>query len=240
MIISKRLRNFKALKENLNSQVSLEAFFKNLSDYIHTAKAKFNESIDLCIKIGLDPKKSDQVIKSSCILPNGSGKASAIAAFTSSSNSESLIASGAKYAGGEDLIEKIFSKQIIPGKDFSLCLASPDMMVKLGKIARILGPKGLMPNVKLGTVAEDLVNATKEAIKGRAELKTDKLGYIRLSIGRIDFEQDKIKSNLLAIYEALKAIKPASIKGTYFLELRLSSTLMGRSFAIKMSDIYNA
>ena len=155
-------------------------------------------------------------------------------------NNDSLISAGAKYAGGDELIDRIVTKQLIPGKDFSLCLASPEMMVKLGKIARILGPKGIMPNAKLGTVSEDLVGSVSDAIKGRAELRTDKLGYIRLSVGRIDFDHNKLKGNILAVYEALKAVKPASIKGTYFVGLKLSSTMMGRSFSIKMSDIYNS
>lgn len=240
MAVSKRLRNFSALTENLHSAVSLDVFFKHLSDYAQAGKAKFNESVDVCFRIGLDPKKSDQIIKSSCVLPNGSGKNVSIAAFTSSANVASFISAGAKYAGGDDLIERIVNKELVPGKDFSLCLASPDMMVKLGKIARILGPKGIMPNAKLGTVSENLVSSIEDAIKGRAELRTDKLGYIRLSVGRIDFGSEKLKGNLIAVYEALKAARPASIKGTYFLGLRLSSTMMGRSFSVKMSDIYNS
>jgi large subunit ribosomal protein L1 len=240
MVVSKRLRSCTILEDNLHTVVAMDVFFKKLDDYRVAGKAKFDESVDVCFKIGSDPKKSDQVIKTSCILPNGSGKTVSIAVFSSSANNEALIKAGAKYAGGDDLIEKIFNKEIIPGRDFTLCLASPDMMVKLGKIARVLGPKGVMPNAKLGTVSENLSSAISDAIKGRAELRTDKFGYIRLSIGRIGFDNQKIKANLLSVYEALKVAKPVSIKGTYFVGLKLSSTMMGRSFSIKMSDIYNA
>ncbi len=240
MSVSKRLRSCTILQDNLHSVVGIDIFFNNLDAYRINGKAKFDESIDVCFKIGSDPKKSDQVIKTSCTLPNGSGKSVSIAVFSSSANNDSLVKAGAKYAGGDDLIEKIFAKEIVPGRDFSLCLASPDMMVKLGKIARILGPKGIMPNAKLGTVSENLLVSVENAMKGRAELRTDKLGYIRLSIGRASFDNSKIKGNLLAVYEALKAAKPASIKGTYFVGLKMSSTMMGRSFSVKMSDIYNA
>jgi large subunit ribosomal protein L1 len=240
MGVSKRLRSCTIFQDNLHSVVGMDVFFNNLDLYRINGQAKFDESIDVCFKIGSDPKKSDQVIKTSCTLPNGSGKSVSIAVFSSSVNNESFIKAGAKYAGGDDLIEKIFAKEIVPGRDFSLCLASPDMMVKLGKIARILGPKGIMPNAKLGTVSENLLVSVEDAMKGRAELRTDKLGYIRLSIGRISFDNNKIKGNLLSVYEALKLAKPVSIKGTYLVGLKISSTMMGRSFSVKMSDIYNA
>jgi len=239
MVVSRRLRKSNIF-DGVSKVLSMDEIFKKIDEYRVAGKANFDESIDICFKIGSDPKKSDQVIKTSCTLPNGSGRKVSIAVFTSSVNNDDLIKGGAKYVGGDDLIEKIFNKELVPGRDFSLCFASTDMMVKLAKVARILGPKGIMPNAKLGTVSENLLASVSDAMKGRAELRTDKFGYIKLSVGRISFDNKKIMENILSVYNALKIAKPASIKGTYFVSLKLSSTMMNGSFSVKMSDIYNA
>lgn len=243
MKIQKRTRGFSEKLTDLikkdSETLSIEDALKVIDLYRSGFKAKFDESVDLSFRMGLDPKKSDQTIKSSCVLPHGNGKKPSILAITSS-DSDLLLSLGAKYAGGEDMIEKISTNSITPGKDFSIVITTVDMVPKVSKIAKILGPKGMMPNAKLGTVSNNLQVLVKEILSGRVDLKSDKHGFVKLSVGKLGFSNEMIRENIVSIYESLKHAKPSTVKANYFLGMCLSSTMMPTSIQVKMSSFYNS
>lgn len=187
------------------------------------ATAKFNESIDVAVQLGIDARKSDQVVRGSVVLPSGTGKTIRVAVFASGENAEKAKAAGADIVGLEDLADKIKSGDM----PFDIVVASPETMRIVGSLGQILGPRGLMPNPKVGTVTPDVAKAVKNAKAGQIQYRTDKGGIVHSSIGRKSFEDVDLKKNLIALLEALKKAKPTSSKGVYLKKISLSSTMGG-------------
>ena len=185
------------------------------------ATAKFPESIDVSVNLGVDPRKSDQVVRGSTVLPNGTGKTVRVAVFAQGENADKATAAGADIVGFEDLAETIKSGEL----NFDVAIATPDAMRVVGQLGQILGPRGLMPNPKVGTVTADVETAVKNAKAGQVRYRTDKAGIIHCPIGRADFEVPALKENLEALLADLKKAKPASAKGSYFKKLTVSSTM---------------
>ena len=185
------------------------------------ATAKFAESIDVSVNLGVDSRKSDQVVRGSTVLPNGTGKTVRVAVFAQGENADKATAAGADIVGFEDLAETIKGGSM----DFDVVIATPDAMRVVGQLGQILGPRGLMPNPKVGTVAADVETAVKNAKAGQVRYRTDQAGIIHCAIGRADFEVGALRENLEALLADLKKAKPASAKGSYFKKLTLSSTM---------------
>ncbi|MFO0233959.1 MAG: 50S ribosomal protein L1, partial [Burkholderiales bacterium] len=185
------------------------------------AVAKFDESIDVAVQLGVDAKKSDQVVRGSVVRPAGTGKSVRVAVFTQGAKADEARAAGADIVGMEDLAEKVKAGQL----DFDVVIASPDAMRVVGGLGQILGPRGLMPNPKVGTVTPDVTTAVKNAKAGQVQYRTDKAGIIHATIGRASFQPDALKTNLAALIEALNRAKPASSKGIYLRKVAVSSTM---------------
>lgn len=185
------------------------------------ASAKFEESIDVSINLGVDPKQSDQVVRGSTVLPNGIGKTVRVAVFAQGENAEKAKSVGADIVGFEDLAEEIKSGKM----DFEVVIATPDAMRIVGQLGQILGPRGLMPNPKVGTVTPDVETAVKNAKAGQVRYRTDKAGIIHCSIGSSRFDVNKLHENLNALLSDLKKAKPASSKGIYLKKMTMSSTM---------------
>ena len=185
------------------------------------ATAKFPESIDVSVNLGVDPRKSDQVVRGSTVLPNGTGKTVRVAVFAQGDNAEKATAAGADIVGFEDLAESIKGGDL----SFDVVIATPDAMRVVGQLGQILGPRGLMPNPKVGTVTADVETAVKNAKAGQVRYRTDKAGIIHCPIGRADFEVAALKENLDALLADLKKGKPATAKGSYVKKLTVSSTM---------------
>ena len=185
------------------------------------AVAKFDESIDVAVQLGVDAKKSDQVVRGSVVLPSGTGKSVRVAVFTQGAKADEARAAGADIVGMEDLAEKVKAGQM----DFDIVVASPDAMRVVGGLGQILGPRGLMPNPKVGTVTADVATAVKNAKAGQVQYRTDKAGIIHATIGRASFQPEALRANLTALIEALNRAKPSSSKGIYLRKVALSSTM---------------
>ena len=188
-----------------------------------TATAKFDESIDLAVQLGIDAKKSDQLVRGSVVLPAGTGKSVRVAVFAQGDKAEAAKAAGADIVGMEDLAERIKGGQI----DFDVVIASPDTMRVVGALGQILGPRGLMPNPKVGTVTPDVATAVKNAKAGQVQYRTDKAGIIHATIGRASFGVEQLQTNLAALVDALQKARPAAAKGIYLRKLAVSSTMGG-------------
>ncbi|WP_111639786.1 50S ribosomal protein L1 [Marinomonas shanghaiensis] len=182
---------------------------------------KFKESIDVSVNLGVDPRKSDQVVRGSTVLPHGAGKDVRVAVFAQGANAEAAKAAGADVVGFEDLAEQVKAGNL----DFDVVIASPDAMRIVGQLGQVLGPRGLMPNPKVGTVTPDVATAVKNAKAGQARYRTDKNGIIHAAVGSIEFAADAIKGNLEALLTDLRRAKPASSKGVYLKKVTLSSTM---------------
>jgi large subunit ribosomal protein L1 len=196
------------------------------------ATAKFPESIDVSVNLGVDPRKSDQVVRGSTVLPNGTGKTVRVAVFAQGENAEKANAAGADIVGFEDLAETIKGGDL----NFDVVIATPDAMRVVGQLGQILGPRGLMPNPKVGTVTADVETAVKNAKAGQVRYRTDKAGIIHCPIGRADFEVGALKENLNALLADLKKAKPATAKGSYVTKLTVSST-MGPGVSVDRGSI---
>lgn len=188
-----------------------------------TATAKFNESIDVAVQLGIDPKKSDQLVRGSVVLPAGTGKSVRVAVFAQGEKAEAAKAAGADIVGMDDLAETIKAGNI----DFDIVIASPDTMRVVGALGQILGPRGLMPNPKVGTVTPDVVTAVKNAKAGQVQYRTDKAGIIHATIGRASFEVEQLQTNLAALMDALQKARPSAAKGIYLRKVAVSSTMGG-------------
>lgn len=238
----KRVREFFNKHGDVSSSsYTFDEFLSFLDDYSSTSKAKFDESIDMSIRLGIDPKRTEQFVKTRVVLPNAFGKKSDVLVFTDDGAVAELAKKlGAKYVGMEDMIDKIVGGALVPGKDFQACVATPSVMIPLSKskAARVLGVAGLMPNAKIGTVAANIEPVLKEIFAGRVELKTDKFGFIKLSIGKLSLKSSAVVENAVAVYKAVKEAKPSSVKGNLFDSIRIGSTVMCASFGIKMSEFY--
>jgi large subunit ribosomal protein L1 len=194
--------------------------------------AKFKESVDVSVNLGVDPRKSDQAVRGSTVLPNGTGKTVRVAVFAQGANAEAATEAGADVVGFEDLAEQIKGGDL----DFDVVIATPDAMRVVGPLGRILGPRGLMPNPKVGTVTADVATAVKNAKAGQVRYRTDKAGIIHCTIGRADFEVDALSENLVALLVDLKKAKPAVAKGIFMKRVSVSST-MGPGIGIDQSTI---
>jgi large subunit ribosomal protein L1 len=185
------------------------------------AHAKFVESVDVAINLGIDPTKSDQVVRGSTVLPNGSGKQVRVAVFTQGANAEAAKQAGADAVGMDDLAERMQGGDL----DFNVVIASPDAMRVVGKLGQLLGPRGLMPNPKVGTVTADVATAVRNAKAGQVRYRADKGGTVHCSIGNVGFEVDALKQNLIALVADLQKAKPAAAKGVYLQKISVSSTM---------------
>lgn len=223
----------KKYQEKLKSYDSLKSY--SIKEAIGLTKklsyAKFDESIDLAFRLGVDPRHADQMIRGAIVMPGGTGKTVRVVVIASAEKIKDAEAAGADFAGGEDIINKISGGWL----DFDRVIATPDMMAKAGKIARILGPRGLMPNPKLGTVVTDVAKAVKEQKMGKVEYRTDKTGILHVSIGKKSFDEDKIYENFKAITVAILRAKPVSAKGTFLKSLSISTT-MGLPVSVDTQD----
>ena len=196
------------------------------------AVAKFDESIDVAVQLGVDAKKSDQVVRGAVVMPNGTGKTKRVAVFAQGAKAEEAKAAGADIVGMEDLAEQIKAGNI----NFDVVIASPDTMRIVGTLGTILGPRGLMPNPKVGTVTPDVATAVKNAKAGQVQFRVDKAGIVHGTIGRRSFDDDKLKGNLAALLDALAKLKPASSKGVYLRKVAVSST-MGVGVRVDVNSI---
>ncbi|MCD6187972.1 MAG: 50S ribosomal protein L1 [Desulfuromusa sp.] len=183
--------------------------------------AKFDETVDLSVKLGVDPRKADQMIRGAVVLPNGLGKTVRVLVFAKGEKAQEAEAAGADYVGAEDLAEKIQGGWF----DFDTAIASPDMMGVVGKIGRVLGPRGLMPNPKVGTVTMDVTRAVEEAKSGKVEYRVEKAGIIHAPVGKVSFEAQKLQENILTLIDVLLKAKPSTAKGTYMKKVTLTSTM---------------
>jgi large subunit ribosomal protein L1 len=196
------------------------------------AVAKFDESIDVAVQLGVDAKKSDQVVRGAVVLPNGTGKTKRVAVFTQGAKADEARAAGADVVGMEDLAEQVKAGNI----NFDVVIASPDAMRIVGTLGQVLGPRGLMPNPKVGTVTPDVAQAVRNAKAGQVQFRIDKAGIVHGTIGRRSFDTDKLKGNLAALLDALNKAKPASSKGVYLRKVAVSST-MGVGVRVEIGTI---
>jgi len=196
------------------------------------AKSKFTESFDVSVNLGVDPRKSDQSVRGATTLPHGSGKTVRVAVFAQGENADKAIAAGADLVGFEDLGDKIKAGEL----DFDVVIATPDAMRIVGPLGKVLGPRGLMPNPKTGTVTPDVETAVKNAKAGQIQFRTDKAGIVHGSVGQVGFDSAKIKENVEALIDDLKKAKPASAKGIYLKKITLSTT-MGPGLAIDQASL---
>ncbi len=202
-----------------------------------SSKIKFDESFDVSVKLGVDPKKSDQMVRSSAVLPNGTGKSVRVAVMTQGANAEKATKAGADIVGFEDLADKIQADAKAGNKlEFDVLIATPDAMRIVGKLGRILGPKNLMPNPKVGTVTTDVETAVNNAKSGQVSFRTDKGGLVHCTIGKVSFETKALKENVEAILACLRKAKPATSKGIYLQKISISST-MGPGFAVDLNSL---
>lgn len=185
------------------------------------AKAKFDETVEVAVRLGVDPKKQDQNVRGVVVLPHGTGKTKRVLVFAKGDKAKEAEAAGADYVGDQDMINRIQQGWF----DFDVCVATPDMMSEVGKLGRILGGKGLMPNPKAGTVTFDVAKAVQEIKAGKIEYRLDKAGQIHAPIGKVSFDTEKLVENLRALIEALNRAKPAAAKGVYLKNIAVSSTM---------------
>jgi large subunit ribosomal protein L1 len=186
-----------------------------------TAKAKFDESVDVAMQLGVDTRHADQMVRAMVALPNGTGKTARVAVFAKGDAADAALKAGADHVGADDLAEKILKGFM----DFDNVVAAPDCMTIVGKLGKVLGPKGLMPNPKLGTVTKDVAKAVKDIKAGMVEFRADKAGAVHAMIGKASFTEQKLAQNLRAFIDAVKAQKPAAVKGVYMQKLSISSTM---------------
>ena len=215
--LSKRMKIVRG-KVDHNKAYPVEDALKLVKE---TAVAKFDESVDIAINLGIDPKKSDQTVRGSVVLPAGIGKKVRVAVFTQGDKANAAKEAGADIVGFDDLAAKIKEGFM----DFDVVIATPDAMKVVGQLGQILGPRGLMPNPKVGTVSPDVVAAVKNAKAGQVQYRTDKAGIVQCTIGRASFTPDQLKTNFMALIEALNKARPQGLKGIYLKKISVSSTM---------------
>jgi large subunit ribosomal protein L1 len=186
-----------------------------------TAYAKFDETVELCVRLGVDPRKADQMVRGAVVLPNGLGKTVRVLVFAKGEKAQEAQAAGADFVGADDLVAKIQEGWF----EFDTAIATPDMMGTVGKIGKLLGPRGLMPNPKVGTVTFDIGRAVQESKSGKIEYRVEKAGIIHAPVGKVSFDIDKLRGNVVALMDALIKAKPATSKGTYLKKISVSSTM---------------
>lgn len=226
--ITKRLKDINA-KVASNQSYALPEALNLLKDI---SKVKFNESIDVAVNLGVDPRKSDQVVRGATVLPNGTGKDIRVAVFTQGENATKAEEAGADIVGMDDLAADVKKGNI----NFDVVIATPDAMRVVGQLGQILGPRGLMPNPKVGTVTTDVAQAVKNAKAGQVRYRVDKAGIIHTTIGKVSFEVPKLEENLQILLSDLKKAKPANAKGIYLKKVTVSST-MGPGIEVDLNTV---
>ncbi|HDG68230.1 MAG TPA: 50S ribosomal protein L1, partial [candidate division Zixibacteria bacterium] len=196
------------------------------------AYAKFDETVDMAIRLNVDPRHADQMVRGTVVLPHGTGKTVRVLVFAKGDKAKEAEEAGADFVGAEDLIEKIQGGWT----DFDVAIATPDMMPMVGRLGKILGPRGLMPNPKVGTVTQDVAKAVKEAKAGKIQFRVDKAGNIHAPIGKVSFDVDKLTENAMTLVDAIVKARPASVKGQYVKNITVSST-MGPGVRVDISDV---
>ena len=229
--MSKLTKRQKAFADKVDT-TKLYGFDEALTLIKSAAVAKFDESIDVAVQLGVDAKKSDQVVRGAVVMPNGTGKTKRVAVFAQGAKADEAHAAGADVVGMEDLAEQVKAGNI----NFDVVIASPDTMRIVGTLGTVLGPRGLMPNPKVGTVTPDVATAVKNAKAGQVQFRVDKAGIVHGTIGRRSFDDDKLKGNLAALLDALTKLKPASSKGVYLRKVAVSST-MGLGVRVDVNSI---
>ncbi len=212
-----------------NTSYSLDEAVKLIKQ---NAKVKFDETVEISMNLGVDPRHADQNVRGVVTLPNGTGKSVRVAVFAKAGKAEEATAAGADLVGADDLAAKVQAGEI----DFDRCVATPDMMPVVGKLGKILGPRGLMPNPKLGTVTNDVAEAIKAAKGGQVEFRAEKAGIIHAGVGKASFAEEQLAENVRAFVKAINAAKPSGAKGTYIKKVSLSST-MGPGVRLEVSDL---
>src|SRR6056300_124450 len=228
MSLSKRIKSLSE-KVDRNKLYTVKDVLALVKD---TAKAKFDESVDVSVNLGIDAKKSDQLVRGALVLPNGSGKTKRVAVLAQGEQAEAAKKAGADIVGYEDLVETIKKGEL----NFDVLIATPDAMKVIGALGQILGPKGLMPNPKVGTVTPDPAKEVENAKAGQVQYRTDKAGIIHCSIGRASFDADKLQQNLSTLIDALNKAKPASAKGVFIKKVSISST-MGAGIKVDQANL---
>ncbi|MBP2228075.1 large subunit ribosomal protein L1 [Azospirillum agricola] len=214
---------------NRDSFYNLEAAVALLKS---TSKTKFDETIEIAMNLGIDPRHADQMVRGVVNLPNGTGKTVRVAVFARGAKVDEALAAGADVVGGDDLAEKILAGNI----DFDRCIASPDMMGVVGKLGKVLGPRGLMPNPKLGTVTPDVAGAVKAAKAGAVEFRAEKTGIVHAGVGKASFSEEALVQNIRAFVDAISRAKPTGAKGQYIEKVSLSST-MGPGLKVDLATV---
>ncbi len=229
--MSTRGKKYEEAKKRIdrNKRYDLEMGIQILKD---TAKAKFDESVDMAIRLGVNPKHSDQMVRGTVALPHGVGKTVRVLVFAKGEKEKEARDAGADFVGADDLVEKITGGWT----DFDKAIATPDMMGTVGKLGKILGPRGLMPNPKVGTVTFEVGRAVKELKAGRVEFKVEKTGIVHTTVGKASFAPEKLKENVLALMDVIIRAKPASSKGTYLKSIAISTT-MGPGIKLDPNDL---
>ena len=229
--MAKLTKRMKAAQSKVEAQ-KFYALTDALTLVKETASAKYDESVDVAIQLGIDPRKSDQAVRGAAVLPEGTGKTVRVAVFAQGAKAEEAKAAGADVVGFDDLAATVKAGQL----DFDVVIASPDAMRIVGQLGKILGPRGLMPNPKVGTVTPNVAEAVKNAKAGQVQFRADKAGIIHASIGRASFEAARLETNLKALIDALIKAKPASSKGQYLRKVSVSST-MGVGVRVDVSTV---
>lgn len=221
--------NAASAKVDATKQYNLDDALKLVPE---TATAKFDETVDLAVRLGIDTKQSDQMVRGAVVLPNGTGKKIMVLVFAKGEKEKEAKDAGADFVGADDLIEKVSKGWL----DFDTIVATPDMMGAVGKLGKVLGPRGLMPNPKLGTVTFDVARAVKDAKAGKVEFKVDKGGNVQVPIGKVSFGAQKLKENLTVLLESIVKAKPSASKGTYLKNISISTT-MGPGVRIDAAEV---
>ena len=209
--------------------VSIE---KAVSLVKNNAKAKFDETVDISLNLGVDPRHADQMVRGVCALPNGTGRSLRVAVFARGAKADEAKKAGADIVGAEDLMEIVQSGKV----DFDRCIATPDMMPVVGRLGKVLGPRNLMPNPKVGTVTVDVVAAVTAAKSGEVQFKAEKAGVVHAGVGKVSFEEKKLVENVKAFIESVKKMRPSGAKGTYMKKVSISSS-MGLSVTLNVGDL---
>ncbi|MFN3362751.1 MAG: 50S ribosomal protein L1 [Allorhizobium sp.] len=196
------------------------------------AKVKFDETVEIAINLGVDPRHADQMVRGVCVLPNGTGKTVRVAVFARGDKADEAKAAGADIVGAEELVNEVQGGKI----DFDRCIATPDMMPLVGRLGKVLGPRGLMPNPKVGTVTPDVASAVRDAKGGAVQFRVEKAGIIHAGIGKLSFSQDALVENIRALLDAVQKAKPSGSKGQYLRRVALSST-MGPGVKVELASI---
>ena len=231
--MSKKGKGFLDVRKNIESGKRY-ALREAVDLVLSTTRAKFDETVDAAIRLGVNPRHADQMVRGSVVLPNGLGKTLKVLVFAKGDKEKEALDAGADFTGSDDLIEKIKGGWL----EFDRVIATPDMMGSVGKLGKILGPRGLMPNPKVGTVTFNVGNAVKEAKAGKVEFRVEKAGIVHSPVGKASFGTDKLYENILALLETIIKLKPASSKGTYLRSISLSTT-MGPGVKADPLDVRN-